>query len=237
MAWAPGNFLVLSSKTAVGKVYNISQSHTPIGSVKLGETGSGVRDLAWLPAQPEANLGGSASAGPRAICGFLDGSLSVADTAFGGRRAWGKKPGGRSGAAAGRGSSSGRRWGSGGGSGPIPWASKAGHVETVFSCDYRPGDPDTLATGSYGSSVKVWHVPTMDLKVTLNGPTGAIYCVAWSLDGKRIASTSGKGAVWIWNVGSRKVERQIRLHASAAHRVQWDPFQPGRLASVSADKT
>lgn len=53
----------------------------------------------------------------------------------------------------------------GGGSGAIPWASKAGHIETVFSCEHRPGDPDTLATGSYGSSVKVWHVPTMDLKV------------------------------------------------------------------------
>lgn len=55
--------------------------------------------------------------------------------------------------------------GVGGGSGAIPWASKAGHIETVFSCEHRPGDPDTLATGSYGSSVKVWHVPTMDLKV------------------------------------------------------------------------
>lgn len=37
----------------------------------------------------------------------------------------------------------------------------------MFSCEHRPGDPDTLATGSYGSSVKVWHVPTMDLKVSL----------------------------------------------------------------------
>ncbi|CAN0480262.1 unnamed protein product, partial [Hapterophycus canaliculatus] len=55
----------------------------------------------------------------------------------------------------------------------IPWSSKAGHVETVFSCTHRPGDPDTLATGSYGSSVKVWHVPTMDLKVCLVGVTSA----------------------------------------------------------------
>lgn len=57
----------------------------------------------------------------------------------------------------------------GSGSGAIPWASKAGHIETVFSCEHRPGDPDTLATGSYGSSVKVWHVPTMDLKVRALG--------------------------------------------------------------------
>lgn len=46
------------------------------------------------------------------------------------------------------------------------WASKAGHVETVFTCTHRPGDANTLATGSYGSSVKVWHTPTMDLKVS-----------------------------------------------------------------------
>ena len=53
----------------------------------------------------------------------------------------------------------------GGGSGAIPWASKAGHVETIFACAHKPEDPDTFATGSYGSSIKVWHVPTMDLKV------------------------------------------------------------------------
>lgn len=44
--------LFRSSKTAVGKVFNISQKH-PIGTVKLGETGSGVRDMAWLHAQVE----------------------------------------------------------------------------------------------------------------------------------------------------------------------------------------
>lgn len=74
--------------------------------------------------------------------------MSVADTAFQGR----------AGGVGGSGQN-------GGGSGAIPWASKAGHVETIFTCAHRPEDPDTLATGSYGSSVKVWHVPTMDLKV------------------------------------------------------------------------
>ena len=74
--------------------------------------------------------------------------MSVADTAFHGR--------------AGGVGGSGKN---GGGSGAIPWASKAGHVETIFACAHKPEDPDTLATGSYGSSVKVWHVPTMDLKV------------------------------------------------------------------------
>lgn len=103
--------------------------------------------------------GASTASGPRAICGFRDGSLSVVDTAFGGN-------GGKvSGVCGGGGHDSSSSSGVGSGSGAIPWASKAGHIETVFSCAHRPGDPDTLATGSYGSSVKVWHVPTMDLKV------------------------------------------------------------------------
>lgn len=51
------------------------------------------------------------------------------------------------------------------GMGPIPWSSKAGHIETVFACAHKPGDQDTFATGSYGSSIKIWHLPTMDLKV------------------------------------------------------------------------
>lgn len=81
------------------------------------------------------------SAGPSAICAFRDGSLSVVDAKSG---------------------ASGANTGVGG---SILWASKAGHVETVFACAHRPGDPNTLATGSYGSNIKVWHTPTMDLKV------------------------------------------------------------------------
>lgn len=108
----------------------------------------------------------AAGSGPRAICGFRDGSLSVADTAFRGTAGQAAAGGG----GGGEGVSSCSPVG-GGGSGAIPWSSKAGHIETVFSCEHRPGDPDTLATGSYGSSVKVWHVPTMDLKVRSDGMT------------------------------------------------------------------
>eukprot|EP00903_Cladosiphon_okamuranus_P008010 g7728.t1 len=214
MAWAPGNFLALSSKTGVAKVFNISQKN-PIGTVKLGETGSGAD-------------GNATSVGPRAICGFKDGSLSVADTAFRGVGGPGIDGGGSGSISSGH---------IGNGNGEIPWASKAGHIETVFSCEHRPGDPDTLATGSYGASVKVWHVPTMDLKVTLTGQTGAIYCVAWNPDGDRIASSSGEGTVWVWDVSTGRALERIRLHSRACHRVQWDPFHNKRLASVGADKS
>lgn len=73
-------------------------------------------------------------------------------------------------------------------------------------------------------------------QVTLSGQTGAIYCVAWSPDGDRIASTSGEGTVWIWDVSTGRALERIRLHSRACHRVQWDPFHDSRLASVGADK-
>lgn len=72
--------------------------------------------------------------------------------------------------------------------------------------------------------------------MTLTGQTGAIYCLAWSLDGQRIASTSAEGTVWIWDVRAGTALERIRLHSRAVHRVQWDPFNGKRLASVGADR-
>lgn len=101
--------------------------------------------------------------GPKAVCGFRDGSLSVVDTGFGGN-----------------GIEAGGRRDPGTVCGPLLWASKAGHVETVFSCAHKPRDANTLATGSYGSNVKVWHTPTMDLKVCGNpsrlNPRATVVC-------------------------------------------------------------
>lgn len=78
--------------------------------------------------------------------------------------------------------------------------------------------------------------PSVSRQVTLTGQTGAIYSVAWSTDGERIASTSGEGTVWIWDAESGKAEHRLRLHSRAAHRVEWDPFNGTRLASASADR-
>lgn len=41
---------LFSSKTPIAKVFTISQNNV-IGTVCLGDTGSGIRDMAWLPSQ------------------------------------------------------------------------------------------------------------------------------------------------------------------------------------------
>ncbi|GFQ77659.1 WD repeat-containing protein 17 [Trichonephila clavata] len=37
-----------------------------------------------------------------------------------------------------------------------------GHLETIFDCQFKPDDPDLLATASFDGTVKVWNVNSME---------------------------------------------------------------------------
>lgn len=45
------------------------------------------------------------------------------------------------------------------------WCLPPGHTDTVFGAEFDPRSPDTLATASFDGTVKLWHMPTMELKV------------------------------------------------------------------------
>ncbi|KAA0167907.1 hypothetical protein FNF28_02653 [Cafeteria roenbergensis] len=112
-----------------------------------------------------------------------------------------------------------------------------GHIETIFDAQFHPTDPDTLATASYDASVKVWHAPSMRCAQTLTGNTGPLYSLCWSPDGSRIAASSGKGRVVVWDVCTGAVIMlKDDAHASTSLRVSWSRTDPDLLASVGMDK-
>lgn len=107
----------------------------------------------------------------------------------------------------------------------------------MFDLEFSPADPDVLATASYDSSVKVWEAASMRLLSTLDGPSGHIvYSLAWSRDGARIATGTGKGLVTVWDVAKRRVVWQKRHHSLQVYGIAWNALDPSLIASSAADE-
>jgi WD40 repeat protein len=88
--------------------------------------------------------------------------------------------------------------------------------------------------------VKVWDATTWQNLLTLRGHAGDVNGVAFSPDGKRIASGGGKigeaGELKLWDAGTGKLLRNLRGHGREVFRVAFG--SDGKyLASASSDQT
>src|SRR5437870_11802505 len=72
--------------------------------------------------------------------------------------------------------------------------------------------------------------------LTLRGHDNAIYSLAFSPDGKRLASVSADQTVRLWNVEKGQEDRALKGHTNQVLRVAFSP-DGARLASASADNT
>jgi WD40 repeat protein len=92
-----------------------------------------------------------------------------------------------------------------------------------------------VATQS-GETVKVWDAITGQERFTLTGHGGLVWGVAFSPDGRRIASGGTDNTVRVWDAATGRELLTLRGHTAAICSVEFRP--DGRqLASASLDRT
>jgi hypothetical protein len=107
-------------------------------------------------------------------------------------------------------------------------------VRCMPALAYSP-DGRRLA-GTAGQKVKVWDANTGRVIRTIRGHGDGVLGVAYSRDGKRVASASADKTVKVWDVESGRVDVTFKGHKEAVFGVVFSP-DGKRLASTSLDGT
>jgi WD40 repeat protein len=84
------------------------------------------------------------------------------------------------------------------------------------------------------NSIRVWDPATGQTLLTYAGSSAQGYALAWSPDGKRIASGGDDNVVRIWSATTGETALQFTGHTSIVFRIAWSP-DGTKIASASAD--
>jgi WD40 repeat protein/serine/threonine protein kinase len=101
--------------------------------------------------------------------------------------------------------------------------------DRLASAGSKVGEPPT---GTKASEIKVWNTATGQLLLTFKKHTAEITALAFSPDGKYLASASHDGTVKVWEAANGAVLHTLEDHGGGATAVVFSP-DGGRLASAS----
>ncbi len=119
--------------------------------------------------------------------------------------------------------------------GEAPARTLAGHRDWVHAVAFSP-DGQTLASGSYDRTIRLWNVTTGASRRVLRGHGRSINSVAYSPDGRWLASGDDDASVRLWDAGRGKLRHKLRGPDYAIYSVAFSPSSD-RLAAAGKDRT
>ncbi|HVU65958.1 MAG TPA: serine/threonine-protein kinase [Ktedonobacteraceae bacterium] len=109
-----------------------------------------------------------------------------------------------------------------------------GHSDEVTGVCWSPLPGRTVASCSLDGSVAIWDVTADNLPLT-HTQSGEIYTVAWSPDGRWLASAGSAAIIEIWDATSNNVLARCLGHSQSIFGLAWSPDSQ-RLVSASQDR-
>ena len=114
---------------------------------------------------------------------------------------------------------------------PFGWPRPA----TKKSLAYSPDGRLLAGTGEDGTQIDIWDTQTRRRSARLTGHTGLVYSVAFSGDGRLLASASGDRTVRVWDVAAAKCVAVLTGHTDEVFSAVFHP-DGKRLASAGRDR-
>ncbi|HBE16802.1 MAG TPA: hypothetical protein DEG17_18530 [Cyanobacteria bacterium UBA11149] len=97
-----------------------------------------------------------------------------------------------------------------------------GHRDIIESIAISP-DGQTIVSGSYDATIKIWSLRTGELQNTLKGHNNRITCVAISADGQIIASGSYDQTIKLWSLSTGKFLQSLEYRPDRVRNIAFSP--------------